>query len=324
MKTCCCCGVLAFVLLALTITALGEDVYFPDAVLETDIRWALEIPAPTPITTEDMAELRYFGCSSGVASFEGLQYAVNLDHADLGHGQVNDLSPLAGLTRLDILNLVDYQITDVSPLSERVGMLYLNLRGNRISDVSALSGMTVLGELELGDNLIAKLDFTGSEFEHLGSFNIGSNPLSTVILRDSVVSQQTFDVLMNGGGYSYDVGIAQMPEVLSLDMGGVDFLPLGDLSSAHTMDDLEELLLVGATNLDDDQLLSLVDELDSLKKLDVTGPWDDFGSSTRESLNSWGGFAGNTLIVPEPATMGLLGMGGLAILKRRIKLKSHP
>ncbi len=110
-----------------------------------------------------------------------------------------------------------------------------------------------------------------------------------------------------------------MGGVLDLDMSSVDFAGISDLTKMYGLDDLEELLLAGATNLDGSQVVTFTSELASLNWLDVTGLWDSFDAGSQSSLNAWDTLEGNTLIVPEPGTLTLLlcGLAGLALLRRR-------
>ena len=91
-------------------------------------------------------------------------------------------------------------------------------------------------------------------------------------------------------------------------------------------------MLSGATNLDGDEVVLLTGEfldfgfgdplwfpggLDSLNYLDVTGLWDSFDAAAQSSLSSWDAIDGNTLVVPEPASLALLAIASLAVLRRR-------
>ena len=116
--------------------------------------------------------------------------------------------------------------------------------------------------------------------------------------------------------------MADLSGVLSLDMSGVDFVDILDMSKMYGMDDVKELLLIGAANLDGIEFSMLIGELDSLNWLDVTGPWVTFDAAAQSSLNSWDAIEGNTLVVPEPGTLSLLALGGLAMLRRRRGLAS--
>ena len=233
----------------------------------------------------------------------------------LDNNQISDISAVAGLTKLTWLSLGYNQISDISAVAGLTKLDWLYLHDNQISDISAVAGLTNLRYLFLKNNQIVTMDISGSNLS-LYYFDIADNPLTSVLLTNATLSQSVFDVLMDGG-HSINTGIAELAGVLSLAMDGVDFAGISDLSTMYTMDDLETLLLAGASNLDGADVVTLTGELDSLNWLDVTGLWDGFDPGSQGSLNAWDNIAGNTLVTPEPATMSLLAIGGLALLRQR-------
>jgi hypothetical protein len=86
-----------------------------------------------------------------------IQYCTDLVALDLGHQRIEDISCLAGLTKLQILILADNRISDLTPLSGMHDLIYLELFMNRISDVSPLSGLTNLKDLNICTNYISDL-----------------------------------------------------------------------------------------------------------------------------------------------------------------------
>ncbi len=301
--------------LVFTPTASAEVVSFPDAFLEAEVRSWLSIPGPTAITDTDMETMTSFDAtSSSISNIQGLDYGTNLILLELYDNLISDISALSGLTNLTTTRLDANHISDISAVSGLTNLAQLYLDYNEISDISAVSGLTNLYYLGLQNNQIATMDLSNSNLASLISFNILDNPLTSVLLTDATLSQEVFNVLMDGGG-SY-TGIAELGGVLDLDMSGVDFVDISDLTKMYTMDDLVELLLADASNLDGAAVVSLTGELDSMNYLDVTGLWSSFDVGTQTSLNSWAAIGGNTLI-PEPATLSLLAIGGLALIRRR-------
>ena len=63
---------------------------------------------------------------------------------------VKDISPLAGFTNLELLEIKASNIKDITPLSSLTNLRELDLRGNLISDLSPLSSLTNLETLDLG------------------------------------------------------------------------------------------------------------------------------------------------------------------------------
>ena len=76
----------------------------------------------------------------------------------LGRNQtkITDLSPLAGLTKLEVFRLDDNEISDISPLKGLTKLRYLYLSHNRITDISPLVGLTNLEKMYLGGNEITE------------------------------------------------------------------------------------------------------------------------------------------------------------------------
>ena len=239
---------------------------------------------------------------------------INLTFLGLSHNNISNIEPISELTNLTSFEVSYNQVDSISAVSNLTNLTHLWLIGNEISDISAVSSLPNLQYLLLSRNYVQTMNLSNAVLSSLQYFGIDENPLTTVFLADATLNQTGFNVMMDGG-HSTTVGIAELPGVLSLDMSSVDFGPISDLSKMYTMDDLEELLLVGATNIDGTQLSLLPAELDSLAFLDVTGPWNTFDSLTQNSLNAWDAVDGNTLVIPEPTTLALLLIGGSILRK---------
>ena len=76
---------------------------------------------------------------------------------DLTENNITDLTPLAGLTKLEELFLWENWITDVTPLAELTLLEELFLQGNKITDITPLAELTGLEELYLEANQITGL-----------------------------------------------------------------------------------------------------------------------------------------------------------------------
>ena len=277
----------------------------------------------------DMETLTLLGAGyDDISNIQGIEYGTNLTTLRLHSNQISDISPVAGLTNLTTLSLYSNQISDISALAGLTNMDCLVLESNEISDISPITGLMNRRELYLGQNQIETMDFSGTDLSSLFRFNIDGNPLVNVLLVDATFSQVAFGAIMEGAYLTrYSTyrfmscsGIAGLPGVLNLDMSGVDFGEISDLSSMYGADDLETLLLAGATNLDGGEVVTLTGELDSLDWLDVTGLWGSFEPAAQGSLRAWDAVEGNTLVIPEPATPSLLlalAAAGLFVRGRR-------
>ena len=80
----------------------------------------------------------------------------NKDHPlSLGGHGLSDLSVLAGLTRLEVLNLRDNALTDVSDLADLDSLRELNLSANALTSLDGLSGLPALSHITASDNNIS-------------------------------------------------------------------------------------------------------------------------------------------------------------------------
>ena len=85
---------------------------------------------------------------------------VNLEEIALGENPVSDLTPFASaeFDELETLYLWNCEIEDLTPLSGLTSLEFLHLYGNQVEDLSPLSGLTNLDELHLGENSISDLE----------------------------------------------------------------------------------------------------------------------------------------------------------------------
>ena len=132
------------------------ETWMPDPNLRAAVREALEIPEDVPLTQSDMERLTALSAEyRQIRSLGGLEYATRLTEVFLEGNPISDLSPLARLVQLRILNMAVCQISDIRPLANLTRLESLYLHGNRIEDITLLANLTGLTDLWLADNFIA-------------------------------------------------------------------------------------------------------------------------------------------------------------------------
>lgn len=170
----------------------GQVIAFGDDVLESLVRESMKRPTGD-ITIADAEavtelEMQQQGVDPNqpyIHNLDALKYFKNLTYLGLGYAVLNaddptapiDISPLAGMTKLESLQLgglvIDdlsivanmpnlmsltvfggKRLTDISPLAKATNLEALTLRGNLISDITPLSGLTKLRYLDIQDNAI--------------------------------------------------------------------------------------------------------------------------------------------------------------------------
>ena len=150
----------------LTVTAQTVDI--PDPNLRAAIATQLGKPSGATITTADIANLTELTArNASIRDLTGLEAATNLTVLHLGavlaaigfinSNSVSDLSPLAGLNKLEELYLERNLISDISPLAALNNLTDLWLWGNSISDISPVAGLNQLTWLQLGNNNISDI-----------------------------------------------------------------------------------------------------------------------------------------------------------------------
>lgn len=149
-----------------------------DALPNTKVVWRVSF-GPASART-DAVRIRlvkdYYKFSK--SDLQTLKYCVDCELLDLGHnglrnidfaahmpklrvailaiGYVDDISPLAGCTEMEYLELFTNRIADITPLTGMTKLKHLNLTWNRVEDVSPLFSMTGLERLWIGRNLFSE------------------------------------------------------------------------------------------------------------------------------------------------------------------------
>ena len=144
------------------LTAVVVDI--PDANLRAAVETTLRVAPGTPIVSSEMETLTHLEArNANISDLTGIEFATHLkvlwlDGEEIVPGtwsnsnSVSDLSPLAGLTHLEKLDLWVNSVSDISALAGLTNLKHLGLVGNNISDVSVLAGLTNLESLFLDSN----------------------------------------------------------------------------------------------------------------------------------------------------------------------------
>ena len=187
----------------LTVTPLACDgeVGFPDPILESLVRQALEKPEG-PLLQEAVAgvtELPEVADNSedGVSALTGIECMTSLESIAFRRGfgmtptsgrpQIKDVSPLRSLTHLKRVVLSQHDVSDVSVFENSTGLEALDLFGNKVADLEPLSRLTGLSKLVLSNNPIEDITPLGTlqGLEHLEIFWLKSSRYGTPTAEDS-------------------------------------------------------------------------------------------------------------------------------------------
>jgi len=90
-------------------------------------------------------------------TLDDFKYFLNLNSLMISKQDISDISPLEGLTKLELLSLDSFQISDISPLKNLTNLTWLNLSDNYIADISPLKSLSELTSLQLDENRISDI-----------------------------------------------------------------------------------------------------------------------------------------------------------------------
>ncbi|WP_246114820.1 leucine-rich repeat domain-containing protein [Rubripirellula tenax] len=134
---------------------------FADKNLEEAVRAEVfaKRNSQAPIAASDVANIsRVIGKGKQIKNLSGLEHCKSLMMLDLEDNQISDLTPIAGLLRLQSVTLAGNKIKALKPLEKLVSMQLLDLSGNQVDDLTALEAMSNLRTLYVADNQVSKLD----------------------------------------------------------------------------------------------------------------------------------------------------------------------
>jgi Leucine-rich repeat (LRR) protein len=208
-----------------------------------------------------------------------LPHFANLVEIEMIDCEIEDLSPISGLTKLTTLNLTGNKIVVVSSLSGLTNLTTLNLSGNKIADVSPLSGLSNLTTLNLSGNKIVDIDSL-SKPTNLTYLDLGKNEIKDVTPLSSLIKLASLNL---SGNKIVDISsLSELNNLTYLDLGKneiKDVTPLSGLIKLASLNasanqiryisSLSELFNLIDINVDGNHIadLSPLSELYKLKNL---------------------------------------------------------
>lgn len=265
--------------------------------------------------------------------FQGMTNLETL-YLDSNHILSLDADQFQGMTKLQDLSLFDNQLSSLSAnqFQGMTDLWRLTLSHNQLSSLNAnqFRGLTSLRVLELKSNQLSSLDLTGFEATELIRFRIRWNPITEVILTDTTLSQTTFDTLMIGNSVpSNDIGIAELAGIASVDFTAADMAGVVHFDRMFAMADLQTLTLTDVLFSDTivadgyAEVWDLISALDA-NRLDALTVDEQLYAAMQTNLDTWDAGPNNVLtVVPEPSTLALLAIAGLALLLWRKRATSR-
>jgi len=146
--------------LVITVNSNPQHI-FEDLNLEIAVRTMLEKQTDTltDVMLLTLDSLRYSDGARKISSLNGLERCLNIKCLQMGHQSIADISPVAALTKLRVLDLTqNRKISDITPLAGLTKLEWLDLDSNLIIDISSLINLVNLKYLNLQLNQIENID----------------------------------------------------------------------------------------------------------------------------------------------------------------------
>ena len=184
-----------------------------------------------------------------IKSLVGLEKAINLKQLTISNnwedssGSLRDISPLRGLTKLELLRLSHNDIIDISPLEGLTNLKHLFISHNQIEKIDAVRNLTNLESLDLARNKGPKRISDVTPIENLTKLKLlglsDANVPDISVLKN-LVNLETF---MSNSSKIKDISVlknAKNLEILYLDDNQIsdvsvvkDFVKLKELYLRH-------------------------------------------------------------------------------------------
>lgn len=193
-----------------------QPVHIPDPAFRACINLELGQPADAVIIRGQAASILVLGScfSKGITSLEGAQALTNATALGLYDNHIQDLTPLAGLIKLQSLSLESNNISDISPLAGLTNLGHVGLHNPDLHRSASRNSVTDLSPL----GNIPHLGVPAYHQEAAASVTCGTPYTNPVIARDGTPEPLTgdgYDAASNTidtttpGTYQYTWGIAR-------------------------------------------------------------------------------------------------------------------
>ena len=165
-------------LLCLGIPVLGADL-FVDKTLEAAVRQQVfaKRNSKDPLLAEDVKHVSTVKArGKKIQSLKGLEACKALASLELPDNEIEDLSHLADLERLQLLDLSGNRIRNIGPVETLKALQYLNLENNQVEDLAPVAGLGNMRSLYLTGNRIRDTKPVG-KLTKLWSLYLGQNQI---------------------------------------------------------------------------------------------------------------------------------------------------
>lgn len=215
---------------------------FEDPVVAEAVRVAAGV-AGAP-TCAELAGITSLGPIDGAASLAGVQNLTDVGNLAVQRGTISDLTPVASLPQLLVLDVSYNEVSDLGPLSSLTTLTTLRVEGNAITDLSPVGANTGLIILDVESNDLSDLSTVGS-LTQLSQLYARGNAISDLTPLVGLTELSNVDLAEN---QISNIGpLANKTAIYRLRIEGN---PIGDFSPLSTLSALDAVGL-GETGISD-------------------------------------------------------------------------
>ncbi len=174
-----------------------------------------------------------------IKDISGLEHFTGLEALTIIATEVNDLSPLANLGKLQFVSFQGCNITaDLSPLSDLPSLQGLSISASQVSDLSPIGNLTRLTELYLSDIGGVELSDLSlfSQLTNLTSLSLSGSKIQDISLLSNRTQLTYLDISRNGINDISPLSSLTNLMALNLDLNQIsDITPLSQLTNLTTL-----------------------------------------------------------------------------------------
>ena len=212
----------------------GRSIDIPDPNLRAVIEEALGTRTIRPDMMATLTTLK--AGNKGVSNLTGLEYAINLEKLWISGDQISDLSPLAGCTKLILLEVWDTRVRDLSPLANLTQLEELEFKGG-MTDISPLAGLTNLTRLRFYGDGIADISAV-ADMTKLTRLGFRHHELTDISALTKLTNLEHLELFENN--ISNLEPLRKMTKLKTLDLG---YNYVSDVSPLESLVNLYDLSL---------------------------------------------------------------------------------
>lgn len=209
----------------------------------------------------------------GITSLVGLEQFKNLEVLWIQKNNIQDLSPLKGLTRLNSLVLSNNSIDNIEALKDLIELQTLYIDNNNITDIGALKELNMMETLVISNNKISEISVLEGKTELKSFESYGNSEIRDIsYLRDSL----KLEFLVIVDSKISDIRVLEdktnLKHLALTDANIEDVKPLKDLKDL-------KVLFLNSNNIKDISSLLPFDRFEMLN-LDNNPLWKDDGTNS--------------------------------------------